>query len=123
VHACMRRSGGTGRRERRKRPRTEFSLSFRTLTSTGAVRKRSFRRAMELAPNDAEVKLYLGTQLAAFAEVEPAIELTRQSLAIEPLRAGWYSWLATYLSGVNRLDEAELAIRRAIGLQPGAGGY
>jgi TolB-like protein/Tfp pilus assembly protein PilF len=82
-----------------------------------------FRRAMELAPNDAEAKSYLGIQLAAFGEVEPAIDLTRQALAIEPLRAGWYASLATYLSGLNRLDEAEHAIRKAIELQPGASGY
>ena len=31
--------------------------------------------------------------------------------------------LATYLSGLNRLDEAERAMRRAIELQPAAAGY
>jgi hypothetical protein len=36
------------------------------------------------------------------------------------LRANWYEWLGRYLSGLNRLDEAEWAIRRAIELQPGA---
>ena len=36
---------------------------------------------------------------------------------------GWYSWLAKYLSGLNRLDEAEHAIRRALELQPGASGF
>ena len=76
------------------------------------------RRAMELAPNDGEAKFYFGQQLATFGQVEPAIELTRQGLATEPLRAEWYKWLAYYLSGLNRLDEAEPAIRRAIELQP-----
>jgi TolB-like protein/Tfp pilus assembly protein PilF len=79
-----------------------------------------FRRAVELAPNDAHAKFSLGTQLAAFGEVERAIELTREALATEPLRANWYNWLGSYLSGLNRLDEAERAIRRAIELQPGA---
>ena len=55
--------------------------------------------------------------------MEQSIELTRQALATEPLRANWYVWLAGYLSGLNRLDEAERAIRRAIELQPGAQGY
>ena len=81
-----------------------------------------FRRAMELAPNNAEAKFSLGNQLATFGEVEPAIDLTRQALATEPLRADWYAWLASYLSGLNRLDEAERAIRRAIELQPGENG-
>jgi TolB-like protein/Tfp pilus assembly protein PilF len=82
-----------------------------------------FRRALALAPNDGEARFYLGRQLAAFGEVEPAIELTRQALATEPLRANWYNWLAACLAGVNQLDEAERAIRRAIELQPAASSY
>jgi tetratricopeptide (TPR) repeat protein len=62
-------------------------------------------------------------QLAAFGDVERAIELTRQALATEPLKDHSYSWLANYLSGLNRLDEAERAIRRAIELQPAAAAY
>src|SRR5262249_34416044 len=76
------------------------------------------RRAVGLTPNDAIAKYYLGTQLAAFGKVEQAIELTHQALATEPLRSDYYKWLATYLSGLNRLDEAERAVRRAIELQP-----
>jgi len=79
-----------------------------------------YRRALALAPNDAEAQFYFGRLLASFGEVEQAIELTRQALATEPLRANWYDWLATYLTGLNRLDEAERAIRRAIELQPAA---
>jgi TolB-like protein/Flp pilus assembly protein TadD len=82
-----------------------------------------FRRALELAPNDGFAKFLRGNQLATFGEVEQAIELTRQALATEPLRANWYNWLATYLSGLNRLDEAERAIRRALELQPDASAY
>ena len=77
-----------------------------------------YRRALALAPNDGEAKFYLGRQLAIFGEVEPAIDLMRQALATEPLRADWYYWLAVSLSGINRLDDAERAIRRAIELQP-----
>jgi len=82
-----------------------------------------FRRAMELAPNDGEAKFYVGTQLATLGEVVPAIDLTRQALATDPLRANWYNWLASYLSALNRLDEAERAVRRAIELQPAAVSY
>jgi tetratricopeptide (TPR) repeat protein len=42
---------------------------------------------------------------------------------VRPLQANWYFTLATYLSGINRLDEAERAIRRAIELQPAASSY
>jgi TolB-like protein/Flp pilus assembly protein TadD len=79
-----------------------------------------FRRAQELAPNDGEAKFDLGRQLASSGKVETAIDLTRQALATEPLRANWYYWLAADLSGLNRYDEAERAIRKAIELQPAA---
>jgi tetratricopeptide (TPR) repeat protein len=82
-----------------------------------------YRHALELAPNDGYAKFYLGNQLASVGELEQAIELTREALATEPLRANWYNWLAAYLSGLHRLDEAERAIRRAIELQPGAAVY
>jgi len=79
-----------------------------------------YRRALELAPNDGYAKFSLGNLLATIGELHQAIELTRQALATDPLRADWYNWLALYLSGLNRLDEAERAVRRAIELQPGA---
>jgi len=82
-----------------------------------------YRRALELAPNDGWAKFHLGNQLAIYGAVEQAIELTRQALATEPLQANWYGWLAKYLWGLNRLDEAEHAIRRALELQPGASGF
>ncbi|HYM43631.1 MAG TPA: TIR domain-containing protein [Steroidobacteraceae bacterium] len=82
-----------------------------------------YRRALTLAPSDGEATFYLGRQLATLGAVEPAIELTHQALATEPLQANWYSWLASYLSGLNRLSEAERAIRRAIELGPGAAAY
>jgi TolB-like protein/Tfp pilus assembly protein PilF len=82
-----------------------------------------YRRALELAPNDSLAKFNFGTQLATVGDVDHAIELTLQALATEPLRATYYNWLASYLSGLHRLDEAERAIRRAIELQPGAEGF
>ncbi len=82
-----------------------------------------YRRALELAPNDGLARFNLGNRIASFGQLEQAIELTREALATEPLRANWYNWLAVYLSGLNRLDEAERAIRRALELQPGAVSY
>jgi serine/threonine-protein kinase len=81
-----------------------------------------YRRAVELAPNDGFAKFYLGHQLATVGEVEQAIELTHQALTTEPLRADWYKWVATYLLGLNRLDEAERTDRRAIELEPATKG-
>ena len=49
-----------------------------------------------------------------------AIELTREAFVTDPLRAFYYENLAGYFYGLNRLDEAERAIRRAIELLPNA---
>ena len=79
-----------------------------------------YRQALALAPNDAPAQFGLGQLLATLGDADQAIELTRQALATEPLRANVYNWLGNYYLGINRLDEAERAIRRAIELQPAA---
>jgi TolB-like protein/Tfp pilus assembly protein PilF len=82
-----------------------------------------YRRALELSPNDAQAKFNLGAQLATYGEMDQAIELTRQALVTEPLRAEGYKELATYLLGLHRLDEAERAMNKAIELQPASAPY
>jgi TolB-like protein/Flp pilus assembly protein TadD len=82
-----------------------------------------FRRAAQLAPRDPEIQFFLGISLATTGQVQEAIALTRRALGADPLRANWYNWLARYLSGDHRLDEAEQAIRKAIELQPTATAY
>jgi TolB-like protein/Flp pilus assembly protein TadD len=82
-----------------------------------------YRRAQALAPNNSSSKLSLADLAATFGELDRAIELMRDALAIEPLQTTGYDRLANILSGSNRLDEAERAIRRAIELQPGADTY
>jgi TolB-like protein/Tfp pilus assembly protein PilF len=82
-----------------------------------------FRRALALAPNDGQVMFYVGNLRATFGDVDGAIELTRQALIRDPLRANWYNWLAIYLSAKNSLDEAESAIHKAIELQPTGAQY
>ena len=77
-----------------------------------------FRRALELAPNDAEAQHSLAILLGALGEAQQAIDLTRRALIAEPLRSNSYVWLAWYEARLNRLDEAERAIRRGIELQP-----
>ena len=79
-----------------------------------------YRQALALAPNDAPAQSGLGQLLASLGEADQAIELTRQTLATEPLRANVYYWLGIYFLGLNRLDEAERAIHRALELQPTA---
>jgi TolB-like protein/Tfp pilus assembly protein PilF len=81
-----------------------------------------FRRALQLSPNDALAKFYLGRQRAIFGDPESAIEYTQQALVSEPLQPYWYGWLARYLMAVDRLNEAEWAIHRAMELQPAVAG-
>jgi tetratricopeptide (TPR) repeat protein len=78
-----------------------------------------FRRAIELAPHDDASKATLADLLATLGHPEQAVELAREALTSDPLCASCYHWLASYLSPLHRLDEAEHAIRKAIELQPG----
>jgi tetratricopeptide (TPR) repeat protein len=79
-----------------------------------------YRRALALAPSAVTAKFELGLVLATVGNLDQAVDLTQQAIDGDPLRAIWYNWLAVYLSALNRLDEAERAIRKAIELQPGA---
>jgi TolB-like protein/Tfp pilus assembly protein PilF len=78
-----------------------------------------YRRAVALAPQDAVAKFSLGQQLAILGEPDQAIELMQQGLAGEPLQADMYDSLANVFLGLNRLDEAARANRKALELQPG----
>jgi TolB-like protein/Tfp pilus assembly protein PilF len=82
--------------------------------------EREFRRAEELAPNDAVPKFIHGELLAMNGQLEPAIALSQQGFKLDPLRAPSYYWLGTYLAALDRLPEAEAALRKAIELQPQA---
>src|SRR5450432_2113457 len=91
-------------------------LSYTTFDQT--VPEAEFRHALELAPNDSEIKNDLASELAVLGQLEEAVTLTQQALATDPLHAGWYGNLAADLSALGRLDEAEHAIRKAIELEP-----
>lgn len=81
------------------------------------------RRALQLAPNDAVTQFDHGVALAALGQVRRAVTLTRQALVTDPRDDDSYYWLAFYLTGLGRLDEAREAIATAISLQPETEGY
>ena len=62
--------------------------------------------------------MFFALSLATLGNVQRAIELTREALATDPLRAAWYNQLARYSTTLNRLDEAERALHQAMELQP-----
>jgi TolB-like protein/Flp pilus assembly protein TadD len=82
-----------------------------------------FRRALVLAPADSDAKANLAYMLATLGQTEGALKLNREALASDPLNASWYLILANHLLGLDRLEEAQGAIRRAIELQPTAQFY
>ena len=81
------------------------------------------RRALQLAPNNAEAQASLGSQLATLGQNRRAVELTRQALSADPRNADWYGWLSSYLAALGQLDDARVAINTAIDLQPGASAF
>lgn len=87
---------------------------------TGA--QTEYRQALQLAQNDGQSLFHIGNLAATLGHPEEAVVLTRRALTTDPLNAGWYSWLANYLSGLGRVDEATAAIHEAIELQPSAVG-
>ncbi|MEO7199162.1 MAG: hypothetical protein ABIY56_02985 [Dokdonella sp.] len=88
---------------------------------TGA--QAEYQRALELAPNDGPSLFGRGQLVATLGHPEQAVTLTTRALAADPLDADWYHWLAHYLAGLDRLDEAAAASHKAIELQPAATSY
>ncbi len=85
--------------------------------AVGALAK--FTRAHQLAPNDATNMNFLAVGLANTGQLQAAVDLFRQAIATDPLRAGFYLSLANALLGQRQLDAAEQAIRKTLLLQPG----
>jgi TolB-like protein/Flp pilus assembly protein TadD len=96
-----------------------YLLKYVDLDWRGA--EEAFRRALSLAPNDAEAMWFVGGQLATRGDLNAAIELSKKALETDPRRSVWYKWLGLYYAGLNRFDLAAEAIRMAVALEPGAG--
>ncbi|HWG10901.1 MAG TPA: tetratricopeptide repeat protein [Rhodanobacteraceae bacterium] len=93
-----------------------FVLQNADLDWTGA--ETEYRRALQLAPNDAGALFRLGNMLAIQGQLQTASTLTRQALAADPRHADWYKWLSAYLAALGKLDDARQAIGTAIALHP-----
>ncbi|HET9835247.1 MAG TPA: tetratricopeptide repeat protein [Rhodanobacteraceae bacterium] len=76
------------------------------------------RKALQLSPNDPEVKGCLADAFATHGQLEKAIELAREVLKADPRGSIAWHWLGHYLFAVGRLDEAEQATRRQMELAP-----
>jgi serine/threonine-protein kinase len=79
-----------------------------------------FRRAQELAPQDASVTARFAVLLLRLGRLDEAVVLTQRAIALEPLNGAWHGNLSGCLIALGRYDEAEAAVRKAIELQPQA---
>jgi tetratricopeptide (TPR) repeat protein len=77
-----------------------------------------FRRAIELAPSDADPKVALAALLASEGKLETAVGLLREALAVNPLLGNWQLHLANYLIPLGKFDEAKQAILNALATNP-----
>lgn len=79
-----------------------------------------FRKADELAPEDAGPKNALSYLLAAEGQLQAAEKMTRKALALDPLAVPPYANLSRILIAQKRYDEAQAALHKALELQPAA---
>jgi tetratricopeptide (TPR) repeat protein len=77
-----------------------------------------YRRAVELAPENAGTNNNLATLLATLGRLDEAVALRRRAITLEPLHGAFYFDLAADLTALGRDDEAEAALRKAIELHP-----
>lgn len=96
-----------------------YLLKYVDLDWRGA--EEEFRRALTLAPNDADAIWYVAAQLATRGELKGAIELSRRALAIDPGRSLWYKWLGLYLAGLKQFDQAAEMMQMAVSLEQPTG--
>ena len=77
-----------------------------------------FRRALELAPQDASVITNFAVLLSRLGRLDEAVALGQRAIALEPLRGASHETSRLDLTALGRYDEAEAAVRKAIELQP-----
>ena len=77
------------------------------------------QQALALHPGDARVLWIAGELKRMFGRMDEAIELQRQSIAVDPLRPDPYYRLGRTLYEAHRLDEAADSFAMALSLGPG----
>ena len=85
-----------------------------------AAAEAEYRRAFELAPQDAIVTSNLAGMISELGRLDEAVALYQRAIALEPLRTASHFNLALSLIALGHHDEAEAALKKAIELQPQA---
>jgi len=76
------------------------------------------RRAMNLAPSEADVGLYFGIAAVRHADKTELLVAARRAIAAKSDDAGLHNWAASILLSTGNAQQALLHIRRAVALQP-----
>ena len=76
------------------------------------------QKAVQLAPQDIEAKLHLGTVLNILGRVDEAKACFDQAITLNPEFALAHRNLGATLKHLGRLDEAEVSYKQAIALRP-----
>jgi TolB-like protein/class 3 adenylate cyclase len=81
----------------------------------------SLRRALELAPGNAQVMRDAGNLAGNLGRPDEALALVRRAVMLDPLSASTHRTLARLSFFADRLDEAEAAAQKALELNPQSG--
>ena len=91
---------------------------LRDLDFNFAGAEAEYRRALDLAPQNAATVYGLAILIARLGRLDEAVALEQRAIALEPLRTVNHQNLGAYLTVLGRYDEAEAALRKSIALQP-----
>jgi len=78
----------------------------------------SYQRALALEPGNAEVVQGAADLAATLNHFEQALQLSRRAVELDPLRASTHHALAYNAWWAGQLDEAEVAIRKGLDVDP-----
>jgi TolB-like protein/DNA-binding winged helix-turn-helix (wHTH) protein/Tfp pilus assembly protein PilF len=78
----------------------------------------SLKKAAELEPGNVEVLRYRSSLYRVLGRQDEAIELYREVIAVDPLRARSYSSLGGQLYCAGRYEEADVMLQKALELNP-----
>jgi tetratricopeptide (TPR) repeat protein len=78
----------------------------------------STRRALELAPGNAEVVAAAGVLAGGLGRLDESIALCRQAIALDPLNAHAHRYLGLFSLAAGHLTQAESAVKEALELNP-----
>lgn len=79
---------------------------------------RSFRRAMELAPNNPDVVRAVAMMTFHLGRPAEAITLGLRAIALDPMDVSGYGYLGRFYRGADLLPEAEATFRKALEISP-----